>query len=44
MASRELVKKCRILSQGFYKRGKREEGRWYEELAERHRACGKQLN
>jgi hypothetical protein len=44
MASRELVKKCRILSQGFYKRGKREEGRRYEDLAERYRAYGRQLN
>ena len=44
MASGELVRKCRILSQGFYKRGKREEGRWYEELGERYRAYGKQLN
>jgi len=36
MASAELVRKCRILSHGFYKRGKREEGRRYEELAKRY--------
>ncbi len=44
MALAELVRKCRILSQGFYKRGKRKEGRWYEKSAERYRAYGKQLN
>ena len=44
MASGELVEKCRILSQGFYRRGKREEGRWYEDLAEQYRAYGNQLN
>jgi glycosyltransferase involved in cell wall biosynthesis len=36
MASGELVRKCHILSHGFYKRGKREEGRRYEELAKRY--------
>ncbi|UCD72386.1 MAG: glycosyltransferase [Syntrophobacterales bacterium] len=38
MASGELVRKCHILSRGFYKRGKREEGRRYEELAKRYGA------
>jgi len=33
MASGELVRKCHILSRGFYKRGKGEEARRYEELA-----------
>jgi len=35
MAAGELVKKCHILSRGFSKRGKGEEGRRYEELANR---------
>ena len=34
--SAELARKCRILSHGFYKRGKREEGRKYEELAKQY--------
>jgi glycosyltransferase involved in cell wall biosynthesis len=38
MVSRELVRKCHILSRGFHKRGKREEGRKYEELAKRYEA------
>jgi glycosyltransferase involved in cell wall biosynthesis len=38
MVSRELVRKCHILSRGFNKRGKREEGRKYEELAKRYEA------
>jgi glycosyltransferase involved in cell wall biosynthesis len=41
MVSRELVRKCHILSRGFDKRGKREEGRRYEELAKRYEAEGK---
>jgi len=40
MVSRELVRKCHILSRGFDKRGKREEGRRYEELANRYDAYG----
>jgi glycosyltransferase involved in cell wall biosynthesis len=36
MVSRELVRKCHILSHGYDKRGKREEGRKYEELAKRY--------
>jgi len=40
MASGELVRKCHILSQGFYKRGKGEEGRRYEELAKQYGAYG----
>jgi len=40
MASGELVRKCHILSRGFSKRGKGEEGRRYEELAKRHGAYG----
>jgi len=42
MASGELVRKCHILSGGFYKRGKGEKGRRYEELAKRYRAYGEQ--
>ncbi len=38
MVSRELARKCHILSRGFYKRGKREEGRRYEELAKQYDA------
>ena len=41
-ASGELVKKCHILSHGFYKRGKREEARRYEELASRYGPSGEQ--
>jgi glycosyltransferase involved in cell wall biosynthesis len=35
-ASAELARKCRILSHGFYKRAKRDEGRRYEELAKQY--------
>lgn len=35
-ASAELARKCRILSHGFYRRGKREEGMRYEELAKQY--------
>jgi glycosyltransferase involved in cell wall biosynthesis len=42
MVSRELVRKCHILSRGFDKRGKREEGRRYEELANRYDAYGEE--
>ena len=38
MVSGELVRKCHILSRGFYKRGKREEGKKYEDLAKRYGA------
>ena len=38
MVSRELVRKCHILFRGYNKRGKREEGRKYEELAKRYEA------
>ncbi len=40
MASEELARKCLILSRGFSKRGKGEEGRGYEELAKRYGAYG----
>ncbi len=40
MASEELARKCLILSRGFSKRGKGEEGRRYEELAKRYGAYG----
>ncbi len=40
MAAEELVRKSYILSRGFYKRGKGEEGRRYEELAKRYGAYG----
>ena len=40
MAAEELVRKSHILSRGFYKRGKGEEGRRYEELAKRYGAYG----
>ena len=36
MASGELVRKCHILSRGFYKRGKGEEARRYEVLAKQY--------
>jgi hypothetical protein len=42
MASGELVRKCHILSRGFYKRGKGDEARRYEELAKRYGAYGEQ--
>jgi glycosyltransferase involved in cell wall biosynthesis len=42
MAADELVRKCTILSRGFYKRGKREEGERYEHLAARYGASGEQ--
>jgi len=42
LASGELVRKCHILSRGFFKRGKREEARRYEELAKRYEAFGEQ--
>jgi hypothetical protein len=40
MALGEVVRKCLILSRGFSKRGKGEEGRRYEELAKRYGAYG----
>jgi glycosyltransferase involved in cell wall biosynthesis len=40
IASEELARKCLILSRGFSKRGKGEEGRRYEELAKRYGAYG----
>ncbi|MFQ5842172.1 MAG: glycosyltransferase [Thermodesulfobacteriota bacterium] len=36
----ELVRKCEILSHGFYKRGKGEEGKRYEKLAKRYGPYG----
>ncbi len=42
-ASAELARKCRILSHGFYQRGKREEGRRYEELAKQYEGYGSEL-
>jgi len=42
MAADKLVRKCTILSQGFYKRGKREAGERYAHLATRYGASGEQ--
>ncbi|MFB0506236.1 MAG: glycosyltransferase family 2 protein [Thermodesulfobacteriota bacterium] len=42
MASREFVRKCRILSEGFSKRGKEEAARRYEGLANRYGSYGEQ--
>jgi glycosyltransferase involved in cell wall biosynthesis len=44
MALAELVRKCRILSHGSYKRGKREEGRRYEELGKQYEGYGERLD
>ena len=40
MASGELARKCRILSRGFYKRGKGKKARRYEALAKQYGAYG----
>ena len=44
MALAELVRKCRILSHGSYKRGKGEEGRRYEELGKLYEGYGERLD
>jgi glycosyltransferase involved in cell wall biosynthesis len=36
MVLEEMKRKCRILSQGFFKRGKDEEGRRYQEIMKQH--------